>query len=173
MIKPASAESANTEISVCSTFELNGLNREYDIAVCQGLSRLQDKNPKRAVELFESALSIRLFEVPNFELLPRLAIALHRSGQSGLARRTLRKAELALEVDLGISECVETDVGFDLVTNNPQAFDPILRDEVSRIMCGAMYQPFYGLTDIRKLREHQSILQFFFAAQDEIQQSEK
>lgn len=132
----------------CTAPELVG-QQPYDELVCSGLELMARREYRRAIEVFEEAMSIDLYDFPNFMLYPRLALTHHLLGEKKSANFGLKKGELALLVYTRVLSCEETQAGFMIVNRAWGASRPVdspHRDEVAKRMCGAAYDYIYHPT---------------------------
>jgi len=111
--------------------------------VCQGLQSIERERYRDAIEAFERALAIHLFEVPNFQLFPRLALAYSKAGDGKKAQENLEKARALLLVLIGTYRCEETSAGFVFVNRQGGAVDEQFAADIARRMCGAAYDYIY------------------------------
>lgn len=128
-----------TETAIdCDVPELIHYDSDYNEFVCTGVHHMQEQKYGEAVKSFEAALAITLFEMPNFILLPQLAWAYFKVGDSEKAEDTLVKAELSLSVDVGILKCTEAaevEDGFYLSDKYGNRLTGKNSNEVADIMC--------------------------------------
>ncbi len=142
----------------------------YNRLLCDGLRELTQDRPRKAADRFREALGLFFLERPNFDLLSRYALALHRSGEQTAARRTLRVAALTLEVYFGVSRCEETENDVVLVIPQRRAVDRDVRESARKIMCGAAYDGFLGGADLDKLYRSLDLLELHYRIKREIEQ---
>jgi hypothetical protein len=139
----------------CRAPELFG-DPPYDDLVCTGIAMMVRHDYRRAIDSFERALKINLFEWPNFMLLPRLALAYHRAGDRAKAAEMLEKAELTLQVFTKMLACVATDGDNNsiIIHNYPGPIYPIkspYHQEVVKIMCGDAFESNYEFMTLEGL----------------------
>jgi tetratricopeptide (TPR) repeat protein len=137
----------------CGAIELIQTEDQYNRLVCDGIRAMADGNQSQAVDSFEKALGIQLFEYPNFVLLPRLALAYWSAGRVEDAYATLEKARLTLLVLVGIYRCQEreSDWTYQLVDASGQLVRERYAEEINSLMCGAAYVDIYALDEWRSL----------------------
>jgi len=133
----------------CDVPELVNGNATYNGLVCQGVTALAQERAIDAVLFFEEAMGIRLSELPNFKLYPRLALAYWKSGDKERANDTLQKGRLALLVLVGVYHCLEHDRGFSLADRYGDAVNEPFAEELARRMCGAAYEYIYVRESLR------------------------
>jgi hypothetical protein len=110
----------------------------YNRLVCVGMADLEAGRPNRAARRFERALAIPFHEAPNFELLPRLALAYWKAGRRALARQTLRKAHLALLISNGKMRCTvrpDGSLGMSFHGIGPMVIDEAEDIDTLDLMC--------------------------------------
>lgn len=151
LLFPTSGYAAD-EAQSCDAIELGGApnyDMPYDVLVCDGIAAMERKDFSRAISLLEDALNTPLFEVQNFVLFPRLALAYHYAGEAQKAQETLEKADFALKIFTRIMDCIEVPdqleaphYGYRIVwTGDPdrhQVESPYYH-EIANRMCGAIY----------------------------------
>ena len=142
----------------------------YNRLLCDGLRELAQDRPRKAADRFQEALDLFFLERPNFGLLSRYALALHRSGERATARRTLQVATLTLEVYFGVSRCEETENDVVLVIPQRRVVDAEVREAARRIMCGAAFDSFLGGADLDKLYRSLDLLELHYRIKREIEQ---
>lgn len=119
----------------------------YNALVCQGVESMDRNEYENAIRWFEDAMSIRLPDVPNFKLFPRLALAYWRSGKQDKALENLEKARLSLLMLIGTYKCQSTPNSFLLVDPLGDVVDGPQVADIRRRMCGAAYENYYGYTE--------------------------
>lgn len=124
---------------------------EYNRLVCEGIRKLQVGKFVDAVSDFEKATSIPLFEQPNFELYPRLALASARAGDARLAQEYLVKAELSLKVFTGMLSCREGEDGWHLIARELKPISEKYADAIAMRMCGAAYDYIYVRDNLERV----------------------
>lgn len=142
----------------------------YNRLLCAGLRELAQDRPRVAADRFREALDLWFLERPNFDLISRYALALHRSGERVAARRTLRVAALTLEVYFGVSRCEETEDDVALVIPKRRVVEPEVREAARRIMCGAAFDGFLGGANLDKLYRSRDLLELHYQIKREIEQ---
>ena len=120
----------------------------HNTLLCSGIEHMNAHRFRDAITAFETALSLRFLDVPNFELLPRLAEAYFRAGDIENAKRCLSAAELSLSILIGALRCVEVDVeefGFSHIVQDEfgTRVTGVVVAEVLNRMCGAAYEYIY------------------------------
>ena len=96
--------------------------------------------------LFEKALKQPVYEVPNFKLYPRLALAYSMNGNDKEAKENLEKARLSLEIFTRMLVCVESDNGIFIAKSTWGQANKVkspYHDEIMGRMCGASYEHMY------------------------------
>lgn len=148
----------------CDAPELVGTSAPYDDLVCEGIRALEARRYYDAMDRFRRALSVRLHEVPNFQLFPRLAIASWHAGDLRAARASLERARLALSVLTGLLRCTERGVGFVLVdAAGEMVASPEAPEIVSR-MCGADYAYLYERDSLESFVADAELIRVFLEA---------
>ena len=150
-------------------FDLTPNAITYNRLVCEGLRELAQGRPRSAADLFREASDLWFLDRPNFDLLSRYALALHRSGEREAARRTLRVAVLTLEVYLGVSRCEETADDVVLVIPKRRAVESQVRETARRIMCGAAFNSYLGGADLDLLYRSRDLLELHYRIKREIE----
>ena len=127
-----------------------------------------------AAKTMEEALRMEFLDVPNYALLPRLALAYYRAGRLEEAKSHLRMAELSLSLVAGVIECTVT-VPFKLRTkakfhSGPRELKigPEEKETISR-MCGEGLTWSYGGFAIDELRLVVDELVYYWRVKDEIE----
>ncbi len=159
----------------CDAVELQRFNVTpnditYNRLLCSGLRELAQDRPRAAADRFREALDLWFLERPNFDLLSRYALALHRSGARAAARRALRIAALTLEVYIGVSRCEETEDDVALVIPKRRTVEPEVREAARRIMCGAAFNSYLGGVDLDRLYRSYDLLELHYRIKREIEQ---
>lgn len=132
--------------SLCKAPELVVNQNQYNDEVCSGILMMQSNKYKVAISHFEKALQMNLLEVPNFHLLPRLALAYSAISSNEKAITLLAQAELALKVYTRILECSEKNGKFSIVRRSwdkSYLVDSPYHDQVAAMMCGDAYAYIY------------------------------
>ena len=130
----------------CNVPELVVYHEGYNSEVCLGVSMLEKGHFKEAIFHMEKALQINLYQVPNFYLIPRLALAYAFIGSEEKSGQLLEEAELALKIYTRILKCSEQDGKFSIVRYSGGKFyqiNSLYHDRVVGIMCGAAYESLY------------------------------
>ena len=141
----------------------------YNRLLCDGLRELAQDRPRKAADRFREALDLFFLERPNFELISRYALALHRSGERETARRTLRVAALTLEIYFGVSRCEETDDDVTLLIPKRRSVEPEVREAARRFMCGAAFSSYLGTPDLDRLYRSRDLLELHYQIKREIE----
>lgn len=167
-------EASNAVVAECDAVEFHRFNVTpnditYNRLLCTGLRELAQNRPRAAADLFREALDLWFLERPNFELLSRYALALHRGGERATARLTLRVAALTLEVYYGVSRCEETEDDVALVIPKRRAVEPEVREAARRVMCGAAFDSYLGGADLDKLYRSRDLLELHYRIKREIE----
>ena len=64
----------------------------YNELVCDAVRLMDSRRYTAAASVMEEALAMSFLDHPNYELLPRLALAYHKAGRAADANSTLRQA---------------------------------------------------------------------------------
>jgi hypothetical protein len=80
-------------------------NGKYEMVACAGQKHLQQGRYDDAASSFERALAIPRFEIPNFLLFSKLALAQALAGSADEAERALLKARLTHSFNVGFTSC--------------------------------------------------------------------
>jgi len=156
------------EKPTCSALERVEPYDDYNRLTCQGIARMEQRAYAEAASLFEQALAIDFFEMPNYQLLPRLALAHFRAGDPVRARVDLETAKLSLDVLTGVADCVETDKWSEIVdVATAKRIDSPQHDAVVLRMCGAAREA-TGLTE-KGWRETAALIRYFGEVKAEIE----
>ena len=115
----------------------------YNGLLCAGIAAYDSGRYEEAVAAFKKALGQFLFEYPNFELLPRLALAYQKSGARRLAEEYLAESELTFSVYFEILECKEENNVYWLADHFGQRVKHPLAERTMNRMCGAILEPIY------------------------------
>lgn len=153
----------------CDVQELTN-NSDYNEFVCAGVQHMQEKKYGEAIKSFEAALDLPLFEWPNFELLPRLAWAHFKAGDSKKAENTLEKAELSLSVFVGILKCNEVEDGFYLSDEYGNRLTGKNSSEVTAVMCGAIYESYYEQRSLEYILTDAKLVKRYFDVKRRIEE---
>lgn len=130
----------------CSVPELLVYQEEYNKRVCQSISAINQKHYKEAIVQLEKTIKIDLFEMPNFYLFPRLALAYSYIGNKEKALENLEKAELTLQIYSRIMMCIDDNGKFKIVKHSWGEYYKVnskYHDEIAGIMCGDAYDYIY------------------------------
>lgn len=155
----------------CVAIELSSGSPEYNRILCEGLERMQQKRYGDAVLAFESAMEVPLFEVPNFALYPRLALAHYSAGNYDKARDNLSKAELALSVLIQSIRCEEKDDGFRLIKRDGTEVNSQFESEISKRMCGAAYESYYTERTFDSTLRDAKLIELFYRIKNDLDHS--
>ena len=142
---------------------------DYNNLVCAGIEHMEAERFRDAITSFESALSMRFLDIPNFELFPRLALAYFGAGEIENAKRYLLATELSLSILIGTLKCVEGDIeefgGSGFVTDrygNRVTGDVL--EEVANRMCGAAYDYYYEQKSFAVTLSNAELIERYLAA---------
>ncbi len=127
----------------CEAYETLQGHDTYNGLLCTGLAAYGSGQYEEAVAALRNALDQPLFEYPNFELLPRLALAYQYSGARRLAEEYLAESELTFSVYFGILECREENNVYWLADHFGQKVGHPLAERTMNRMCGAILEPIY------------------------------
>ena len=122
--------------------------KNYNTLWCAGIEHMRKERFKDAITSFQSALSMRFLDIPNFQLFPQLALAYFGAGEIENAKRSLLAAELSLSILIGTLKCVEVDIeefgvsGFVTDRYGNRVTGDVLEDVATR-MCGDAYDYYY------------------------------
>lgn len=152
----------------CDAPELIEGHQEYNEFICAGILHMQEKKYKEAVDAFESALAVPLFEISNFELFPKLAWAYFRAGNLRKSQESLAKAELALSVFVGLLECIETNDGFYLQRRNGERISGENSNEIAVRMCGAAFDYIYKHRSLERVLQDADLVKNYFDVKQRI-----
>src|SRR5207248_645325 len=135
---PASAQQAP-----CNVPEVVLDNQRYNELACDGIRRMERGDYANAARVFEDAMRLRLFEVPNFQLYARLALAYSKLGDARKVEENLDKGRLSLLVLTGAYRCEEVADSFRIVDRGGKPVGGQHVAEIVQRMCGAAYEPIY------------------------------
>lgn len=129
----------------CDAHELQQGAFAYNRLVCDGIRAYDQGQYRLAIEAFENALTKPIFEYPNFELLPRLALAYHFAGEADKAQETLSLAELTFSIFFGVLRCRESPDGSDWFVEDRSGnlVEHPFVERANNRMCGAILEPIY------------------------------
>lgn len=166
---------SNAVVAECDAVEFHRFNVTpnditYNRLLCAGLRELAQNRPRAAADLFREALDLWFLERPNFDLLSRYALALHRSGERATGHFTLQVAALTLEVYFGVSRCEETEDDVALVIPIRRTVEPEVREAARGIMCGAAFNSYLGGADLDHLYRAHDLLELHYRIKREIEQ---
>jgi hypothetical protein len=120
----------------------------YEKLVAKGDKSLQDGDLSAAREAFERAASLPLFEVPNYEILLRIAEVRCRQSDYSGGLSLLTDFKCILQVDAGKQRCY--------LDSAHQRANPSLTSACFERMCSEMYISYYDFpTDARLARIRQ------------------
>ena len=148
--------------------------KDYNNFLCSGIAQMKEEKYSDAVSSFKSALSIRLFEIPNFELYSRLAMAHFKAGDIENAKRSLLAAELSLSILIGVLTCVEVDVedfgvSYIVVNEYGDRLSGDVLEEVVNKMCGAAYDYYYDQSSFAVTLSNAELIKRYLAAKKSIE----
>lgn len=152
----------------CEAYEVLQGHDTYNALLCAGIVAYDGGRFEEAVGTFEKALDQPLFEYPNFELLPRLALAYFSSGEDRSAREYLAESELTFSVYFGILECKEEKNVYWLADHFGQRVNHPLADRTMNRMCGAILEPIYRPATLARIGYNYRLLETLRAAQTAI-----
>jgi hypothetical protein len=145
-------------------------SRQYNELVCDGLAMLVRDQPRQAARKFEAALAMKLFEKPNYRLLPYLALANALTNEFDAARENIAKAELSLEVATGVARCIEIAGSEDLVYVSGAPMVSPYRSVVATTMCGAAYDGYYIHDSLEDYLERSRLVAAFLDIKNRVSQ---
>ena len=128
--------------------DLGAAYNNYNNLLCSGIEQMKEERFEDAISSFKAALSIRFLDIPNFELLSRLAMAYFRARDIENAKYYLSATELSLSILIGTLKCVEVEVedfgANHIITDRygVRLYGDVVEEIVNR-MCGAAYDYFY------------------------------
>ncbi len=149
----------------CEALEVLQGHDTYNALLCAAIAAYDDGRYKEAVTAFKKALDQPLFEYPNFELLPRLALAYHSSGASRSAEGYLAESELTFSVYFGILECREKNNVYWLADQFGQKVGHPLAERTMNRMCGAILEPIYRPATLARIGHNCRLFETLRAAQ--------
>ncbi len=155
-------------LSGCNISELIQGQDYYNELVCSGIAYTASGKYARAVNLFEKALAVKLYDSPNFELFPRLAWVRFKNGNLSAAKDDLKRAELSLSVFTGLIHCQETDKGFNLKNNAGISLAGNISDEISGVMCGAAYDYVYRRESLDRVLLEAELVKYYLDVKKKI-----
>jgi len=171
--REAQVSDTNDRDEKCTTLELVEGYDTYNGLVCEGIRLMGQGLNADAAERFEKALEIQLFEQPNFQLLPRLALARSRAGDRLRAKAASETAEIALQILTGVARCVETDEWFELVTVYGERIRSPHHHAVVRRMCGAARDGCYLHQSLEAFLHDADLAHYFFEVKSEIESDQR
>ena len=163
-----SEASAAQNCDALEVIEFEGY-KNYNNLLCSGIAQMKEERFKDAIASFEAALSIHLFDIPNFELFPRLAMAYFGVGDLENAKHYLLATELSLSIFIGTLRCMEVDVedfGVSYIVKNRYGvrLSGDVVEEVANKMCGVAYDYVYEHRSFdRTLRDAELIKRYLTA----------
>ena len=169
------AHAADKPQASCDAPELFGKDdNDYNRLVCEGTTHMQRQQYTQAVRAFEAAMQKTLYDSPNFVLYPRLALAYLRAGDPAKARATLKKGEIALSIFIGAVKCLETNEQLNVIKQAGSDSDRAVYEspywpEVSRRMCGAMYDIIYTQRSFTRVLGEAKLVQAYLDIKKEIE----
>lgn len=149
----------------CEAYEVLQAHDTYNAMLCAGIAAYDGGRYEEAVAAFKKALDQPLFEYPNFELLPRLALAYHFSGARRLAEEYLAVSELTFSVYFGIFECKEENNVYWLADHFGQKIGHPLAGRSMNRMCGAILEPIYRPATLERIGHNSRLFETLRAAQ--------
>jgi hypothetical protein len=148
--------------STCTAPELMRMpDPEYDQLVCDAFDAIELREWNRALRLLLAADSVGFHEATNYRVLPRIAEVYYVMGERDKALEVLQRAELALQVSVGLIECRETRVGFHLRDAAGMPIGGVAARDVEIRMCGAAYEDSYGIRSLEDLSWKADIVRVF------------
>lgn len=164
LLGQSSTVSARADL-YCEAYEVLKGHDAYNVLLCAGIAAYDDGQYGEAVSAFKKALDEPLFEYPNFELLPRLALAYHSSGAHRLAEEYLAVSELTFSVYFGILECREENNNYWLVDHFGEKLGHPLAERTMNRMCGAILEPIYRPATLARIGQNCRLFETLRAAQ--------
>jgi hypothetical protein len=149
----------------CEAYETLQGHDTYNGLLCSGIAAYGSGQYEDAVAALRKALDQPLFEYPNFELLPRLALAYHLSGARRLAEEYLAVSELTFSVYFGIFECKEENNVYWLADHFGQKIGHPLAGRSMNRMCGAILEPIYRPATLERIGHNSRLFETLRAAQ--------
>jgi tetratricopeptide (TPR) repeat protein len=137
----------------------------YNGLLCAGIAADDSGRYEEAVAAFKKALDQFLFEYPNFELLPRLALAYQKSGARRLAEEYLAESELTFSVYFGILECKEENNVYWLADHFGHRVKHPLAERTMNRMCGAILEHIYRPATLARIAFNCRLYESLRAAQ--------
>ena len=169
------ASEKNSSELRCDAIELIAVAKDYNNLVCSGIESMNAKDYKSAIRDFRQAMSIKIVEVPNFELYPRLALAYSLNGDQKKAAAALDKAELSLKIFTRIYKCVETDKGFHIgkeVWGKTYKVKSPYIDEIANRMCGAAYEYMYERNSLEDILVESKLVNHYLEIKRTVEQQQ-
>ncbi len=160
-----SATASAREDFPCEARETLKGHDTYNGLLCAGITAYDSGRYEEAVAAFKKALDQFLFEYPNFELLPRLALAHQKSGARRLAEEYLAESELTFSVYFGILECKEENNVYWLADHFGQRVKHPLAERTMNRMCGAILEPIYRPATLARIAFNCRLYESLRAAQ--------
>lgn len=108
-------------------------HKEYVNLLCEGRRALNSSEYNRAIEVYDKASKITLFEFPNFQVYPKLACAHCKNGDSNRGLKLLEDFDAMLKIYAGEVRCVDKD----------GTMNPNVPKGVKNVMCGEIYYSYY------------------------------
>ncbi len=152
----------------CEAYEVLQGHDIYNALLCTGIAAYDGGQFVEAVAALKKAFDQPLFEYPNFELLPRLALAHHFSGARRLAEEYLAVSELTFSVYFGILECREANNVYWLADHFGDKVDDPMAERTMNRMCGAILEPIYRPATFSRIGYNCRLLETLQAARTAI-----
>lgn len=112
--------------------------------ICEGIKAYNSTDYKTALFHLEAANRMDIFEAPNYEALPFLALAYFQSGNIKKADNALRMHWLALQIDIGIIKCNQNEDFTILPSPQLSHISNLIIFKVAQKMCSPLYMGYYG-----------------------------
>lgn len=150
----------------CDAPEIVANQSRYNHEVCSGITMMEQGNNRDAIVHFEEALRMNLLELPNFYLLPRLALAYSYTGAFDRSQELLQAAELSLRLYTRLLQCKYYDDGYSIVRvvggRTYKVHSPVA-DQVVSMMCGEAYDYIYETDDLTAILRDAELVEHYLS----------
>jgi hypothetical protein len=119
---------------------------------------IEQKEYGNALDFINKASKIILFEVPNFKFYSLRALVKFKLQNIDEAHSDLKKAKLSIMISSGLAKCYNEIEGLKGINGNLKEFDVSIIEEVSKNMCGGIYEPYYVASDFEHIKYNYELI---------------
>lgn len=114
-----------------------------------------------AIGRLEEASELRLLNMPNYAVFPRLALAHHLTGEAAKAAEYLKLAELSLSLMVGHLQCQRRNNQFEIVDRSAVAIKSDLAKSLVQRMCTEEYEGLYASIALDAIASEAALIEYY------------